>query len=112
MFGPERIRLIKGILLDKKHINVSDLSAMLNVSEVTVRRDLEKLENEGFLTRTHGGAIINEATSNDGNEYAEFEDDPLYEQRIEISEIAAHMIDDNDVILLSPGLTNLCTLIL
>lgn len=108
MFAPERIRLIKGILLDKKHINVSDLSTILNVSEVTIRRDLEKLEKASFLTRTHGGAIINENTSANDNEYQDIEDDPFYEQRIEISEIAAHMIEDNDVILISPGLTNLC----
>ena len=46
MFAPERIRIIKGILIDKNHINVSDLSSLLSVSEVTIRRDLEKLENE------------------------------------------------------------------
>lgn len=108
MFAPERLRIIKGILLDKKHINVSDLSTMLNVSEVTVRRDLEKLEKENFLTRTHGGAIINDDNPLDDEEYTDINDDPYYEQRVEISEIAAHMIEDNDVILLSPGLTNLC----
>ena len=108
MFAPERIRIIKGILLDKKHINVSDLSSMLNVSEVTIRRDLEKLENEEFLTRTHGGAIINDILPSEEENYADTEEDPYLQQRIEISEIAIHMIEDNDVILLSPGLTNLC----
>jgi Transcriptional regulators of sugar metabolism len=107
MFAPERIRIIKGILTDKKHINVSDLSTMLNVSEVTIRRDLEKLESENFLTRTHGGAILNEDFSSFEIDYLD-EGDPLYQQRLEISEIAAHMIEDNDVILLSPGLTNAC----
>lgn len=108
MFGPERIRIIKSILLDKKHINVSDLSSMLNVSEVTIRRDLEKLEQEEFLTRTHGGAIINDNFPSEEETYADFEEDPFIQQRIEISEIAIHMIEDNDVVLLSSGLTNLC----
>jgi DeoR family transcriptional regulator, fructose operon transcriptional repressor len=108
MFAPERLRIIKGILLDKNHINVSDLSTMLNVSEVTIRRDLEKLEQESFLTRTHGGAIINESKSTTEESFLELEEDPYYTQRTEISEIAAQMIDDNDVILLSPGLTNRC----
>lgn len=107
MFAPERIRIIKGILLDKKHINVSDLSAILNVSEVTVRRDLEKLEKENFLIRTHGGAILNDDNLLGEDEYVDIDDDPYYEQRVEISGIASHMIEDNDVILLSPGLTNL-----
>lgn len=107
MFAPERLRIIKGILLDKKRINVSDLSAMLNVSEVTVRRDLEKLEKENFLTRTHGGAIVNDESASNEEGYIDIEGDPYVEQRITISEIAAHMIEDNDVILLSPGPTNL-----
>jgi DeoR/GlpR family transcriptional regulator of sugar metabolism len=112
MFASERIRVIKRLLLDKKHINVSDLSSMLNVSEVTIRRDLEKLETESFLTRTHGGAIINEESSMGDRDYGSVDiysdTDPYYQQRLEISQIAAHMVEDNDVILLSPGLTNIC----
>lgn len=107
MFAPERIRIIKGILLDKKHINVSDLSTMLNVSEVTIRRDLEKLEKDKFLSRTHGGAIINDQPDND-EDYSTFSDDPFFEERLEIAEIAAHIIEDDDIILLSSGPTNLC----
>lgn len=108
MFASERLRIIKGILVDKKHINVSDLSSMLNVSEVTVRRDLEKLEGEGFLTRTHGGALINEDNSYNEKEDTSIDLDPYYQQRIEISQIAAHLVEDNDVIILSSGPTNIC----
>ena len=108
MFAPERIRIIKGLLIDKRHINVSDLSSMLNVSEVTIRRDLEKLENQDFLTRTHGGAIINNSIASEEENYTDIYDDPYFKERVEISEIAVHMIEDNDVILLTPGLTNLC----
>lgn len=108
MFASERIRIIKGILIDKKHINVSDLSTMLNVSEVTIRRDLEKLETENFLTRTHGGAILNEDNTSTENDLSNIDFDPYYQQRIEISQIAAHMVEDNDVIILGPGLTNVC----
>ena len=108
MFASERLGIIKGLLIDKKHINVSDLSSMLNVSEVTIRRDLEKLENEDFLTRTHGGAIINSNITSEDESYIDTNYDPYLKERIEISEIAVHMIEDNDVILLTPGLTNLC----
>ncbi|MGE5613028.1 MAG: DeoR/GlpR family DNA-binding transcription regulator [Bacillota bacterium] len=108
MFAPERVRIIKSILLDKKHINVSDLSSMLNVSEVTIRRDLEKLEKEKFLTRTHGGAILNDSPEVMEDSANDILDDPFKSERLEISEIAFHMIDDNDIIMLTPGLTNLC----
>ncbi|MCX7709578.1 MAG: DeoR/GlpR family DNA-binding transcription regulator [Clostridia bacterium] len=108
MFAPERIRIIKGILLDKKHINVSDLSAMLNVSEVTIRRDLEKLEKEKFLTRAHGGAILMDHNHDETEDDSVTTDDPFFEDRLEISEIAFHMIEDGDIILLSDGPTNQC----
>lgn len=107
MFAVERIRLIKELLTDKKHIDVSTLSSILNVSEVTIRRDLEKLEGQGFLTRTHGGAVINEHPLEEVQSYDDSLEDPLIEYRKEISEIAVQLIEDNDVILLSPGPTNL-----
>jgi DeoR family transcriptional regulator, fructose operon transcriptional repressor len=106
MFVIERVRIIKGILLDKKHINVSSLSKMLNVSEVTIRRDLEKLEEENFLMRTHGGAIL--IDQEEENSFSGNPDDPFFQERMEISEIAIHMIEENDIIILSSGPTNLC----
>lgn len=38
--------------------SVSDLSQLLGVSEVTVRKDLDLLEAQGLLTRVHGGAVV------------------------------------------------------
>lgn len=38
-------------------VQVNELARELDVSEMTVRRDLSELENEGFLKRTHGGAV-------------------------------------------------------
>src|SRR5262245_1855221 len=37
---------------------VSELSQVLGVSEVTVRKDLDALESQGVLTRVHGGAVV------------------------------------------------------
>ena len=38
--------------------SVSEISELLQVSQVTVRKDLQKMENQGLLRRTHGGAAI------------------------------------------------------
>src|SRR5215212_5667236 len=38
--------------------SVGDLSLVLGVSEVTVRKDLDQLEAQGLLTRVHGGAVV------------------------------------------------------
>ncbi|MBP5610563.1 MAG: DeoR/GlpR transcriptional regulator [Clostridia bacterium] len=55
----ERQRAILKKLGDSGRVRVSALSRELFFSEMTIRRDLEKLEKAGLLKRTHGGAIEN-----------------------------------------------------
>lgn len=110
MFAIERIRIIKNYLVKQKKASVNKLSKMLDVSEVTIRRDLEKLEEEGFLIRTHGGAVLDkqEKSSTLYNEIdninrtdSQYSD--LYE---EIANIAIHLIENGDIIMLTSGSIN------
>lgn len=55
----KRLDKIKSKIEIDKKVTVYELSKTFNVTEETIRRDLEKLELEGFLTRTFGGAIFN-----------------------------------------------------
>jgi len=103
MFPFERLNKIKSILTEKKQLDVSTLSSMLNVTEVTIRRDLEKLENENFLTRTHGGAVIIEETHNDNSVVKLEEDTANSEHRKIIGQIASYFVNDGDVVFLGPG---------
>jgi DeoR/GlpR family transcriptional regulator of sugar metabolism len=41
---------------DKLPIEVSELAHSLGASEMTIRRDIHRLERDGFVRRTHGGA--------------------------------------------------------
>ena len=59
MATKERLSVIKQRILAEKRVPVSRLSAELGVTEETIRRDLEKLETQGLLTRTYGGAVLN-----------------------------------------------------
>ncbi|MFZ2611102.1 MAG: helix-turn-helix domain-containing protein, partial [Raoultella planticola] len=59
MAAKDRIQTIKQMVANDKRVAVSNLSSIFQVTEETIRRDLEKLENEGFLTRTYGGAVLN-----------------------------------------------------
>ena len=61
MFAAARQEQIKELLLKHKQMEVLSLAATLGVTEVTIRRDLDKLEKDGFVIKTHGGAILNEA---------------------------------------------------
>lgn len=57
MLVAERHERISAVVNEKGSIRVSELSQMFKVTEETIRRDLEKLENEGKLQRSHGGAV-------------------------------------------------------
>lgn len=53
---------LMAILRDHGTLEIPELSAHFRVSEMTIRRDLERLEKEGRLYRVRGGAIIREST--------------------------------------------------
>ena len=66
MLPIERLEIIKQTVLAEKKLYVSKLSEKFNVTEETIRRDLEKLKLQGIVTRSYGGAILNaERTSDD-----------------------------------------------
>ncbi|AZV58929.1 DeoR/GlpR family DNA-binding transcription regulator [Clostridium sp. AWRP] len=65
MLAIERKQKIKEIIMNEKKIYVNNLSKLFEVTEETIRRDLEKLEQEGIVTRTYGGAILNREQTND-----------------------------------------------
>ncbi|MBI9109001.1 MAG: DeoR/GlpR transcriptional regulator [Spirochaetales bacterium] len=53
----KRKLIIRDTIKNCGTVIVSELASKLEVSEMTVRRDLSELEQEGFLKRTHGGAV-------------------------------------------------------
>lgn len=101
--------VIENELAQKREVNISELSSMLNVSEVTVRRDLKKLEMEGVLIRSYKGAVLatNEDTVDDSIRARMLENQMAKEI---ICKFAANMIKDDDVIMLdaSTSALHLC----
>lgn len=65
MLAIERRNEILEKLQEDKRVVVSELSQHYDVSEETIRRDLEKLENEGLAIKSYGGAVLNENTNID-----------------------------------------------
>lgn len=57
MLPAERKQKTLDVLLTNGKVGVAELAERFNVTRETVRRDLEKLEAEGVLERTHGGAV-------------------------------------------------------
>lgn len=60
MLAVERRNEILEKLQREKRVVVSELSKAYGVSEETIRRDLEKLENDGYVIKSYGGAVLNE----------------------------------------------------
>lgn len=101
MLAVERRKRIVDFLNEYRHANVSTLSSMLSVAEVTIRKDLEMLEDEGVLQRTHGGAVLKEAPVR--NPAGVTYQDQFTEEKKKIAYIAARCIPDGAVIFLSHG---------
>jgi DeoR/GlpR family transcriptional regulator of sugar metabolism len=58
MFAPERRKIIMEKLYASQRVTIKELSEEMDVSEATLRTDLSKMEEEGLLKRTHGGALL------------------------------------------------------
>jgi len=102
---PEKRRLeIKKIITRNNSTSVISLAKLFNVSEITVRRDLQKLEKEGFLDKVHGGAIARSFKT----EY-----DPVYlediklnkDKKEDIAKEAVKEINDGDAVIIESGTT-------
>jgi DeoR family transcriptional regulator, fructose operon transcriptional repressor len=103
MFAIERQNKIKEMLFKEKRVDVFELSELFSVTEVTIRRDFDKLEQEGFLIKTYGGALLNEEVIQKTVLYDG--DDSAVEEKRMIGKIAAQMMDNGEAIFLSPGTT-------
>ena len=85
-------------LLSRYHkMEVSRLSTLLNVSQVTIRKDLIALEQSGMLVREHGYATLN--NSDDINKRLAFH----FEQKIQIVKRAAQLVEDGETIFIESG---------
>ena len=103
MLALERRNLILEKLQEEKRVVVSELSQLYNVSEETIRRDLDKLEKEGLAKKSYGGAVINEDVSIDLPFNIRKNQNVGGKQKM--AELVAGMIDDGEYIFLDASST-------
>lgn len=65
----KRIQNIGNLLTEKVELSVKEIAEMLQVSDMTVRRDLDVLEQQGIIRRTHGGAVLIDPSTNATDPY-------------------------------------------
>lgn len=104
MLAAERRNHILQDILDRQIEAVGELSRRYKVSEMTIRRDLELLEKQGHVERTHGGAIGRTTTNGEPRFVAKQELHTA--QKHAIAQYAAEMlVVDGDIIMLEGGTT-------
>lgn len=103
MLALERRQIIIQALNAEGKVLVSSLSEQFSVSEETIRRDIEKLAQEGLAIKTYGGALSNSLQSKDQPYNVRKKSN--VELKEKIAEKVATMIKDGDRIMLDASTT-------
>jgi len=93
----DRTVRILDLLSNNKRIKVTMLAELLDVSQVTLRKDLDNLEKLGIIHRTHGYASLDGA--DDTSKRMAF----CYSIKRMIAKTAAQIVEDGETILLDSG---------
>ncbi|MFD2611935.1 DeoR/GlpR family DNA-binding transcription regulator [Paenibacillus gansuensis] len=110
MIVAQRRHKIKEMLLQEKSVKVADLVREFDVSEETIRRDLNQLEREGLVQKNYGGAILideylMQASPVPPVQQRKFE---YYEEKDAIGRKAAELVQDDQIIIVDSGSTTWC----
>ncbi len=101
MLAAERHQLILNTLQQQRKVSVTEMSKELKVSEDTLRRDLDRLAQDGLLKRVHGGAL---PLPTEMGEYS-MRQQQFAPGKQAIAKKAVECIQPNQVVLLDSGTT-------
>ena len=103
----KRLEVLKSMLKVDHSMKISDISNRIGVSPMTTRRDIEILENEGFIKVLHGAVIYNSAESEGGlsNYMLTVAESQQKEKKRLIAHHALSFIEDDDIIFIDAGST-------
>lgn len=93
----KRVNHILELLTEHKEMEVSTLAAELQVSQVTMRKDLDALEEMGLVRREHGFALIGNTDDIRGRLAYH------YEKKKKIAEKAAETVRDGETLMVESG---------
>lgn len=107
MFINERYEKILDILNKRKSVSVNHLSEELGYSPATIRSDLNNLNKQGLLIRTHGGAVVkeNEPEKSPLQEDFEYRQQRNQKEKISIARKSLSFIEDSMCIILDASST-------
>ena len=105
MLAVERRRRIAEIIRSRGVVGVAEMAEALGASEITLRRDLRVMADQGLLMRTHGGAVLPAGLAHEPT-YSEKASQAAAEKAA-IARLAVTMVRAGDSIVLGPGTTTL-----
>lgn len=107
MIKEERQQYLLDLLNRYTIVKVKDVVRELDIADMTVRRDFQELEDKGLLVRVHGGAkIIADSKKQTLTELSHKEKQSIHlTEKLEVAQIIADNIKDNETIFLGPGTT-------
>lgn len=103
MLKEERQNYILDKVREKNKVKSNELAIELNVSEDTIRRDLNQLSHNGLILKVHGGALSTHQNIYQFNESSIFN----RENKIKVAKKAISLLKDGQVVIMSGGTTNL-----
>lgn len=105
MLVQKRYEIILSELAKTGLVSVAELCDLLNVSEATVRRDINELSKQGLLNKVFGGAASLDEGYNTSTLPSSIREQADTAEKEEIAKKAASMIQENDFIYLDAGTT-------
>jgi DeoR/GlpR family transcriptional regulator of sugar metabolism len=103
MLREERLQIILKMLETDQRVSSVQLAEILNVSDDTIRRDLNELDENGLLKKVHGGAIPKSPSPYKLTERINIS----HEEKIILAQKAQQFFKDGQVIILDNGSTNM-----
>jgi DeoR/GlpR family transcriptional regulator of sugar metabolism len=99
----ERQSRIRKIVEQTGRVTTVELSNQFDVSESTIRRDLEELDGLGWIQRTHGGAVLSARATKEPPMLQRIEEGRA--EKIRIGAAAASLVKEGETIFLGSGTT-------
>lgn len=99
----DRRNQIIDMITQQRTVKNAELMERFDISIETVRRDLEYLEQQGYLRRVYGGAVVNTALGSEP-EYAS-RSQAQSKEKVAIAKAAAALVDQEDTVFLGVGTT-------
>ncbi|MEG1409369.1 MAG: DeoR/GlpR family DNA-binding transcription regulator [Terrisporobacter sp.] len=103
MFQLDRHKKIHEYIVKNKNATVNELAEICQVATMTIRRDLDKMEKDGLITRVFGGAVIDSSMVKE----VDYEDKEkkCIEEKVKIAKEAVKLVNDNSIVILDAGTT-------